>query len=277
MKWINKLERRFGKYGIPNLMQYIVFGMAIVFVINMLNSGFIAQLLFWPTGIFNGQVWRLITFVFIPPSTSPIFVIFVLMFYYYIGKTLESVWGTFKFNVYYFLGVILIVVVGLLTGYPMDTTYLNLSLFLAYATLYPNRVIRLYLIIPVKIKWLAWLNAAFFVYTIIFQPMYMKISAVIGLTNYFIFFGKDLITMPHKRMRQAKRKQAFRNASTRTRQRTTTTMKSDGSNVTKVSFHKCSVCGITELDDPNIEFRYCSKCEGYKEYCEEHLYNHDHH
>ena len=253
---LDKLERKFGKYAIPDLMRYIVGLNAIVFVLMKLgNSGaFIEKLTLVPSAIMQGEVWRIFTYIFIPPSFSLIWIIFVLWFYYMLGSTLEQEWGSFKFNVFYLLGMLGTAVAAFIFGGSGTATYLNLSLLFAFARLFPDYEILIYFILPLKIKYLAWFNWAFVAYTILFMPS-LRMAAVVSILNYFIFFGKDIIQRRNSFIRK------------------NTYMKQIPRDFT---IHKCTICGRTEKDDKNLEFRYCSTCEGDYEYCMDHLKNHEH-
>lgn len=288
MKWMNKLERKFGKYAIPNLMFYIIILYVVGFVLDLLNPYFYYNYLSLDmSAILRGQVWRLITFIIQPPDTSLLFVIFTLYLYYMIGRQLEYVWGSFRFNVYFFMGVIFHIIGALLAyvifkvSLPLGTYYLNMSLFFAYAAIYPNQQFYLFGIIPVKVKWLAWIDAAYFGYTILqaFLPAYggvpgyygfiykaSALEAFVSLLNFLVFF---LMTRNMKRFspKEIKRKQAYRREVQAGRQQ------AQYANGAK---HRCHVCGRTELDDENLEFRYCSKCNGNYEYCQDHLFTHEH-
>ncbi len=267
MKLLDRLERKYSKYAIHNLMLYIVFANAVVFILDLAGQGrLVYQLVLIPQYVFQGQIWRIFTFVMIPPTTSLIFIIFVLMFYMFIGRTLEQEWGSFKFNVYYFLGMTFIVIsslaYSLVTGNVLmaDASYLNLTLFFAFATLYPNYEIRIYFILPVKVKYLAYISAVFTLFMFVSGPIGSKLSIIAGVGNYLLFFGKELIKRPANRTKNASRKKQYDNS-----------MKTGSEHK-----HKCHVCGKTEHDDPSLEFRYCSKCDGYYEYCLEHLKDHEH-
>ncbi len=193
MNWLNKLEKKFGRYAIPNLMSYIIGGNILVYVIQYIfHIPLSNYLAFVPSLIMEGQIWRIITFIFIPPSASLIFIAFVLYFYYMIGNTLEYEWGTFKFNLYYLFGIIGVMISGLIAGYS-TSYYLNLSLFLAFAYLFPDTEILLFMVIPVKIKWLAYLDWAYFVISLITGDTYQRVAVIASLINFFIFFGKDFI------------------------------------------------------------------------------------
>ena len=209
MNWINKLERRFGRYAISNLMFYIIAMYAVGFVIILINPTFFYEYLTLDAAaILKGQVWRIFTFVMEPPNTSLIWILFSLYLYYFIGTNLERVWGAFRFNLYFFSGVLFHVIaailVYILTGISMQmgTSYLNLSLFLVFAALFPDVQFSLYFIIPIKVKWLAYLDIALFAYTVLqaFMPTYggdpvfgvyykaNAVAAVVSLLNFLIFF-----------------------------------------------------------------------------------------
>lgn len=200
MKWLNKLEIKYRKYAISNLMGYIIGITAFVYVLQYLSPTSIYHYLaFVPQLVMEGQVWRIITFIFIPPSASIIFIAFIMYFYYMIGSTLEAEWGTLKFNLYYLFGMIGTILAAFITG-SGTSIYLNLSLFLGFAYLFPNVEILLFFILPVKIKWLAYLNWAYFAFSILFGSWPIKVATIVSLINFFIFFGKDFIDfIKHKK------------------------------------------------------------------------------
>ncbi len=288
MKLLNKLERKFGKYAISNLMFYIVILYIVGFVLNLVSPAFYASYLSLNmAAVLQGQVWRLITFIIQPPNTNLLFVIFTLYLYYMIGRQLEYAWGAFRFNFYYFIGVLFHIIAALLAYFifkislPMGTYYLNMSLFFAYAALYPNQQFYLMGILPIKVKWLAWIDAAYFGYTILqaFLPSYggqtgiygsfykaAALEAFVSLLNFLVFF---LMTRNMKKYspKEIKRRRTYRKEVQRTREQ------AQYANGAK---HRCTVCGRTELDDENLEFRYCSKCNGNYEYCQDHLFTHEH-
>lgn len=199
MNWLNKLERKIAKFAIHNLMYYIVILTGLVFVLRMVfGFEFLNRLYFSPELILQGEVWRVLTFLFIPPSDSVIWILFALYFYYMIGGSLEQQWGTPKFNLYYVIGALGTIVASLLTGSIGTPTYLNLSLFLAFAHLFPNFQVLLFLIIPVKMKYLAYLNWFFFAYTIVMGTMSQRIGAVVALANFFLFFFGDFTRLLKK-------------------------------------------------------------------------------
>jgi hypothetical protein len=265
MKLLNTLERKFGRYAISQLMVYIVGINALVYVLRyaMPQSDALSKLRLDPQMILQGEVWRLITWIFIPPSASLIWIFFILYFYYMVGIGLEHEWGSFRFNVYYFIGISGTVLASFIFGGGSTALYLNLSLFLAFAYIYPDYEILIFFILPVKVKYLAWVNWAFIGFTVLAAPLPAKAAALVSVANYFLFFGADIISTIKHRGSAYRRRSSF-NAKLR-----------QGTGA-KGTFHKCAVCGMTEDDDITMEFRYCSTCEGAYEYCMTHLKTHEH-
>jgi hypothetical protein len=235
-----------------------------------------------PYQVMHGQVWRLVTWVLMPPSYSNIFFYIIMMILYYqLGTALERTWGTFRFNAYIFGGVIFTVIgvmaayfilrllnmpEAYLMGYTVSTYYINLSIFLAFAACYPDMQLMLYFIIPVKIKWLAVLYAVLVAVNFVQTSWTGRIVIVMSLMNFIVFF---LSTRNYRRISpmEMKRKREFHAAAAPPK------MRRDAGGLYK---HKCAICGRTDLDDPSLEFRFCSKCDGNLEYCQEHLFTHQH-
>lgn len=259
LKWLNKLERKYGRYAISGLMKYIVAANLAVFLLEVINPGLEANLMLIPQAVMAGQVWRLVTFILIPPATSAFWILFTLYFYYIIGMGLEQAWGSFKFNIYYLVGMIATIIVSLVGGSPATGVFINLTLFLAFASIYPNHEVLLFFILPVKVKYLGILNAVLLAQQFIMGGVGIKLMILASLANYFIFFGKDFIELFKTKKKVKRNKEKFKVIEMKDYVR-----------------HRCTVCGITERDDPNMEFRYCSKCSGHKEYCMNHLKNHEH-
>ncbi len=260
MKWINYLERKLGKYAIKGLMGYIVGANALVFFLSLMEPQLIHALELRPQLVMQGEIWRLVTFVFIPPQTRfIIFIIFVLYFYYMVGTRLEYRWGSFRFNLYYLVGVLATIAASFLTGSPATPLHLNLSLFLAFATIYPEHQILFMLLLPIKVKYLALVYAASLMFTLLFSPLGAKVMALASLVNYLLFFTGDIVRYVKFRRKAQKGKKRFQ-----------------AKMPNRSYVHRCAVCGRTEQDDPDLEFRYCSKCEGLYEYCMDHLKNHEH-
>lgn len=259
MNWLDKLDKRYRRFGIKGLMKYIIGLNAIVFFMLRIEPQFLYTLALIPEYVLRGEVWRLVTYLFIPPTTSIFFIIFVLYFYYLIGNTLEQEWGTFKFNAYYFIGMIGTTVAVFLTGGVATAVYLNLSLFLAFAYIFPNFQILLFFFIPVKIKYLAYLDVAIILYSIVTENLAGKVAAIVSILNFLLFFGKDIFLSLKRGRKNFKRRKGYVVEFPR-----------------DYTVHCCEVCGRTEKDDKDLEFRYCVDCEGDHEYCMEHLYTHQH-
>lgn len=207
--WIDKLNRKCGRHSIHNLMTIIVVGMGIVFLFDMMypvtGVSLSSLLSFNRAAVLHGQIWRLITFVFIPPNASVIFILFSLYFYWLIGNALENQWGSFRFNVYYFCGMIGTVLAGMITGYATNS-YLNLSLFLAFALIYPDYQVLLFFFLPIKIKYLAFIDAAVLLFMFVTDSWRGRIALLVSLANVLFFFWGDFIG----RIKVAKRRYEFR-------------------------------------------------------------------
>ena len=286
-RWLDRFCYKHPRFGIPNLMLVIVVGNALVWLLDQFSRGFSLSsvLCFAPYYILRGEVWRLVTFVFVPESNSLILLAISLYFYYWIGSVLERQWGTAKFTVFYLLGLALNIIAGFiiylfvpLPGATASMTYVNLSLFFSFATLYPDLQVLLFFIIPIKVKWLAWLDAALFTYSIL-KSLVMTfavsifslvgvVAPIVAILNYLIFFWDDLMAS----LGRVKRQTAHRAS----RQTVNFKQATKHAQETRGYIHKCAVCGKTDTDYPNEEFRYCSKCNGYYCYCSEHIHNHVH-
>lgn len=286
MKLMNRLERKFGKYGIPNLTLYVIIGYVIGYILQLINPSVLNMLSLNVTAILHGQVWRLITWVISPPGSSNVlfFIIAILFFYYPIGTSLERTWGTFRYTLYIFSGILFTVIgaffLHFISGgvldsfgrYIFSTYYISLSIFLAYALCYPDMQVLLYFVIPIKMKWMAYVYLALVAYDIISYirsgVWFMAVPIIASLLNFLIFF---LTTRDMNRYnpKEIKRKQQFKKAVSQGQ----ATGTAGRGNVTK---HKCAICWRTELDDPNLEFRFCSRCNGNYEYCQDHLFTHIH-
>lgn len=260
MSWLNRIERRFGKYAIQNLMYYVIVLNAVFYVLMLFdNTGLVIRFLTLdPALVLRGQIWRLVSFIFIPPAVSPLWIIFTLYFYYMVGINLEHEWGSFRFNLYYLIGMLATIVVAFIFG-GATGVYLNLSLFLAFAYLFPDFQIMLFFILPVKVKYLAWLNWALLGWTVITGSLGSKAVAVASVVNYFVFFGADLVSSGKLNRQVSQNRKRFFAEVAET-----------------PTFHRCAVCGITEKTNPKMDFTYCKLCEGEYEYCTKHINDHQH-
>ena len=260
MGWLYRLERKFGKYCIKNLMLYITALNGVVAILSYVDAKgtLISKLTLVPSLIMEGEVWRLVTFLFIPMTTSPIWLLFTLYFYYMIGSTLEQEWGSFRFNVYYLIGVLGTIAAAFVIGYG-ESSLLNLSLIFAFAYLFPNFRMLIFFFFPVKIKYMAIVYALFLVLRILLSPITGLITVVSSVLNFILFFGKNLI----KGLKFGRR--AYFNH-----------RDFEAKKPKLIVLHRCTICGRTEMDDKNLDFRYCAECDGDHEYCMDHLYDHEH-
>lgn len=303
MKLLNKLERKIGRYAIPNLMFYMIVLYAAGFCLELVApAGFYEKWLSLEVYyVLQGQVWRLVTFVLQPPSTSPLFLLIELFMYYSIGRSLESMWGTFRFNVYYFSGLLFQILASFVfygiayavLGAPVNTMgvgslyQVNRAMFLAYIVMVPNATFLMSFIIPIKAKWLGIIYGVLMGYEVIsYVRMGIEYTApvsylyygralaiVVSLANFLIFF---FMTRNYRRISpsEMKRRADFRKKMNNARRESGNVVEFRGRNV--ITKHKCAICGRTELDDDSLEFRFCSKCDGNYEYCSDHLYTHTH-
>ena len=269
MKWLDKLERKFGRYYIQNLMWKVIVLSAVVYFITFYilgDSNYINGLTLVPDLVIKGQVWRLFSFVLIPPLSRNLFMLIISLYFDYLaGVNLENEWGEFRFNVYFFVGMTGTIILSFITGTSATGTYVTTSIFLAFAKLFPDFTVLLFFIIPIKMKWLGYLSWAGIIINVgilILGGNFMAaILSLVPLINYFLFFGfgnyKDMKLRTSSKIRKMEYDKAFKEE-------------------TKPYRHKCTVCGITDTDDPNMLFRYCSKCNGTHAYCEKHIKNHEH-
>ncbi len=286
---IDKFCMTHRRFGIPRLMLYVIIGYAAVFFVSTMDrSGLIAGFLaFQPYKILRGEIWRLVTWVFYPVNgaglsgSSLLFTALMLYFYYMIGTTLEREWGTPKFTIYYLAGVLLNVLYGfavylftgpvLLPPYFLNSSFLNLSMFFAFAVLFPDFRILLFFFIPIKIKWLALADGVYFLLvmlqSLIDGNFLYAFFPLVAVLNFFIFCADDLLKLlrPYK-VRASRQTINFKKAARRHKQEA----------ASRPYRHKCAVCGKTDTEYPTMEFRYCSRCNGYHCFCSEHINSHIH-
>ena len=290
---LDKLEKKLGKYAINNLIIYILCGYGIGYLLlfgeTYTRVPYLSFFTLEPYYILHGQIWRLITWVLVPPSGLSLWTIIMFMLYYQLGSVLERTWGAFKFNVYIF-GGILLTVIGAFIAYfvysqslgvagiliddytkAYSTQYINMSIFLAFSACFPDMQVLLYFIIPIKMKWMSIFYLVIVGYNV-FQAFkvgnFIVVTLIIAsLLNFFIFW---LMTRKYNRYnpKEIHRRAEFKRQATPPR-----STYRDGTPIAK---HKCAVCGRTEITNPELEFRFCSKCNGNYEYCSDHLFTHKH-
>lgn len=209
---LDRLDRKFGRFAIDNLMLYIIIGMGAVFIADtfifpQLNFSLYSAMVFDRALFLKGQVWRAVTFLLLPPDSSLIFIFFSLYFYWFIGSALESQWGSFKFNLFYFTGALCTVAMGFITGFATNY-FLNLSLFLAFAIIYPNYELLLFFCIPIKAKWFALFDAFLLLRSFILSGWAGKLALIIAVGNIILFFWGDIVfnIKDWKRRRDFKKK-----------------------------------------------------------------------
>ena len=268
MRSIDRFCYKHPNFGIPNLMKYIAIGSVFFWLAGTLNPGLLNYLSYDPALILQGQVWRLISFMFIPPTAS-ITALIVIYFYYWLGSTLEQHWGTPQFNIFFFSGVLLTVLYGFLIyflfgiRFIMTAQYIYLSMFFSFAVLFPDMQVLLFFLFPVKMKFLALFDALFFVLSVFSTPFPANLLPIVAILNFLIFCGGELLP---RRQKPSAATVNFRKESRRIRRE----------QEAQLYRHKCAVCGKTDRDYPELEFRYCSRCQGYHCFCEEHINNHIH-
>lgn len=257
MSFLDRLEQRFGRFAIPGLIRYVVALNALIYVLVRLNPSFLELLVLSPVDILHGQIWRLVTYVFIPQFGSFILpgwlsTAIYLMFTYWIGTELEGAWGSFRLNLYYFLGMFGITVAAFFFGADFANPLLNASLFFAFAHVFPDEVILVMYIIPAKVKWLAWISAAFLIVEFLGGNISFQAGLIVSLSNYFLFFGPEVLRNARTRQQVAERRRKFE----------ATKVPED------LALHHCAVCNRTEITNPELDFRVSKDGQ---EYCREHL------
>ena len=268
--------------GIPNLMLYIVIGSALVYLVNLFDRN---QILFYALCfnkelILRGQVWRLITYPLVFDAGNLLFTAISLLCYYSLGRAMENLWGTLRFNLYYLTGIVMMDVFCMIFGGQASVYYLNMSLFLSYATLYPDAQFLFLFIIPVRAWIFALLDLIIVLVGLFTYPFPYNIFPIIALANYFLFFGKDVLNVVPISWR-ANARRLFRKRGKKTKAKpipfpNAGSYEASTASVKAPYTHRCTVCGRTDVTNPELEFRYCSKCKGYYCYCEEHINNHAH-
>ena len=286
---MSELRRRIERFcfknrdkGIPNLMLYISLGAGLVYLFTMAtqNSVLYYYLMFDRELILQGQVWRLISYPLTYNAGNLLLTAVSLLCYYSLGRAMENIWGTFRFNLFYLSGILMMDIYCMIFGGYADVYYLNLSLFLSYATMFPNAQFLLFFIIPVKAWIFALLDLVLVLIGLLTDSFPYNLFSVISIANYFLFFGKDVLNVIpmswranasrlfKKRPKQQKAKVVpFPNAGSY--EATTASVKAPYT-------HRCTVCGRTDVSNPELEFRYCSRCQGYHCYCIDHINNHTH-
>ena len=278
MKKLNKRIDMFcykhPRFGVPNLMLYIVIISLAVWLLSIMDPSktLMSFFVFSPERILKGEVWRLVSFIFVPQSLS-FWELLFFYFYYWIGNVLEKEWGTPRFNIFLTSGVLLTAVYGFIIYFitkqsiAVTTYFIYLSMFFSFATLFPDVQVLFMFIIPIKVKWLAYLDAAFFLLSMLTQSFPFNLLPLVAVLNYLVFFGDDLFS-------SLRSNKARYNKTTVNFNREKQKIKYEQKNASYTK--KCAVCGRTDTDYPDLEFRYCSRCAGYHCFCQDHINNHIH-
>ena len=282
MNWMDKLERKWGRHAVANLSRYFVLAQVIGYVVQLTAPGLMSYMNFDMGSILHGQIWRIVTWIFTPTASLDVFGILFLFCVLMWGSSLESMLGTFRMNVFLWGSVILCDIVGaivyvvtrILLGYGfspyLSTYYILMSMLLALAMCMPEGEVRLYFVLPIRMKWMAFVYGLFIAWDIV---SYLRVGLWVGvvpivasLLNFVIFYFSTR-DMNRYNPKEIHRRQQFKKAVAPSR---------TGSGPNGIAKHKCAICGRTEKDDPNLEFRFCSKCNGNYEYCQDHLFTHKH-
>lgn len=284
MRPMSDFEKKYGKYAIHNLSTILILCYVIGYMIRMINPAFSEYLTLNPYLILEGQIWRLVTWVLNPPLVGGIFsTVIMLYFYWSIGTTLERTWGAYRYNVYIFSGIFFTIIGSFIVlaytylagGFPssgsayvffaeaakyFSTYYINMSVFLAFAATFPEAQVLLMFIIPIKVKWMGIVYAVMILWDFVqCGNLSIRIAIIFSLLNFGVFFvtSRKRILSP----KQIKKQQTY---------------KREVHRAPAVTKHKCAICGRTNESNPELDFRFCSKCNGNYEYCQDHLFTHKH-
>jgi hypothetical protein len=264
---LDKLERWFGRFALPNVTLYLIIGQVFVTLCALLGQIDLNRLVLVPVLVLNGEPWRALSFLFLPPPVnfgsmlSLALLPFAWWIFFLMGSALEQYWGAFRYNLFLLVGVILTVAAAFITPLsPVGNAFIAGSVFLAFAWLNPDFELALFFILPVKIKWLAALTWGFYAFSLVTGSWATRCQVLASVGNFLLFFAHDIVTtMRYRRRRMAADAQRF-----------------SAQNQEREPRHRCFVCGKTDLTNPELDFRYCSKCAGDQCYCPEHIFNHEH-
>jgi hypothetical protein len=271
MSLLSRLDAKFGRYAVTNITVFFIIGQVLLYVAQALNQGqvgfdILEKIRMYPDRVLAGEWWRLITFLFDPPATNLIFAFFFWYLFYLMGTTLEVSWGAFRYNAFLLIGYIATIACAFgiyfamgpaAQGVSASSGFLYGTVFLAFARFYPDFVMYIFFVLPVKIRWLALLQWIGYGLGFLFGDWMIRAMIAASVLNYLLFFGSDI----WRDMKQGHRRMRHQAQSLKAPQRLV---------------HKCRVCGLSSEEAPQMQFRYCSKCEGDNCYCAEHLRNHEH-
>jgi hypothetical protein len=256
----DKLAKLVRPIAIPNITLYLVIGQVMFFGFAYVGGFPLSRIVLFPALVLKGEIWRALTFIFVPPSAfHPVLLVFAWYIFYLMGSALEEQWGVARYFLFLLVGYLATVITAFLFPfYPASNLFLSGSVFLAFAYLNPTFELRLFFILPIQIKWLALIMWIGYLYSFLIGPWPIRFSVFAAVVNFLFFFGSDIrlrIKSGQRRRSVAKEKEEMANEPR----------------------HTCLSCGKTDLTDPDIDFRYCSTCKGACCYCEDHIRDHDHH
>jgi hypothetical protein len=258
MRLLERLQRRFGRFALPHLTEGLIACQVLTYLFCLNQPAFLERIALVPHRVLEGEVWRLLTFLCQPPPMNPVFALFFWYLFYLMGTALESTWGAFRYNVYLLVGWLATLSVSFVhLDAPASSEFLVGSVFLAFAYLYPDFQLLLFFILPVKVKWMALAQWIFYFFMMVFGSLATLLLVLASVGNFLLFFWHDILL----RMRAGRRRM---------------THQADKIRRANMPRHTCTVCGVTNLSDPTMSFRYCSKCAGSPCYCEEHIRAHEH-
>jgi len=266
MSLLTKLERLLGRFAVPNLTLYLIIGQVLIWVLALMAGFNIERIALLPVAVLAGEAWRLVTFLFVPPSLSTdalslVFMAFGWYVFYLMGSALEHYWGDFRYNAFLGLGWLLTVAAAFATpGVYASYSFLAGSVFLAFAYLNPDFELLIFFLLPVKIKWLALIQWLFYAFYLAVGSWSVRLAVLAATGNFLLFFAGEIANRIRTGRRQMTHQAHVFAASTDARE----------------PRHRCRVCGKTEFSDPRADFRYCSKCAGNECYCGDHIFNHEH-
>jgi hypothetical protein len=258
-KLLDLLEKKIGRYAVPNITVYLIAGQTFFYLLFLTGKAERDVTLLSAALLMAGEWWRLATMIFDPPRMSPLFVLFAWYLFYVMGSAIEEYWGAFRYNAFLLAGFLCTVAVAfLIPAAAVSNTFIAGSVFLAFAFLFPDFILQLFFVLPVRIKWLALITWLGYGYLLIFGSWANRLMILAAIGNFLLFFAGDLFWM----LKSGRRRLAYRGGSAARR--------------ADEPFHRCTVCGITDKSHPNMDFRYCPSCTGQRGYCQEHIFNHEH-